>query len=464
MDFDHTLDAERNRLMAEWANTFDNSLLDIGVVAARYRKNPRCTLVSKHCGSFNFSLRLHWDDDGPDWLIRFPVLGKAIFAEEKYQNEVAVMRFIRQNTKIPIPEIIAHGAAAENPTGLGPFMIMTWLEGTTMKDLLEVRVPTPDGNSEGVLNPDIANVTLNPLYDGIARILLDLWALNFDKIGSLGYDDVSNSWKVNRRPLTLGMNEFVRLGGIPEDDLKSGTFTSSLDYFFHSSELHKLHLEKQLNSIFDSRDCREKYTCRHLFRSMIPSFVSSKDINGPFKLFCDDFGPGNILVNPSTLEITGVIDWEFCYAAPAQFSASPPSWLLLKRPDHWVQDDGLQHFLKHYTPKFDMLLSSLETHEAERGLSGADEILSIRMRRSMEDRTIWFNLAVRNGWSIDFVYWNLLDNYIYGSASMTERVAGQQAAASYTVTERGSKANIEYQEEEDIEKREYWLPPTALVV
>lgn len=241
------------------------------------------------------------------------------------------MRFIRQNTSIPIPEIIAHGSADDNPTGIGPFIIMTWIEGTPIKDLVEKKVPTSDGEEETILDPDIDESVLKTLYGEMANVLLELWSLDFNKIGSLDFDGNSSSWEVTRRPLTISMNEFVRCGGLPPDCFESGTFSSTLDYFFHLSTLQLLHLHKQRNAIDDSRDCREKYTSRRLLKSIIPLFTSS-DINGPFKLFCDDFGPGNILVDPSTPKITGVIDWEFCYAAPAQFLAAPPSWLLLKKP------------------------------------------------------------------------------------------------------------------------------------
>ena len=472
---DKTSKAERERLMQEWANLFDRSLLEIYDILEKYRENPRGgRLVSKQCGSFNFSVRAHWDDGGPDWLIRFPIPGKALFAEEKFQNEVATMRFIRQNTSIPIPEIIAYGTAAENPTGLGPFMIMTWIEGTRMKELIGKKVPGTDDAKETILDPDIDEDMLKTLYSEVAQVLLQLWSLDLDKIGSLTFDHDANLWKVNRRPLTLSMNESIRLGGLHDDDFPHLTFSSSYDYFFYLAELHLLHLAKQRNSIYDSRDCRARYTGRRLFKSIIPFFTSQTDINGPFKLFCDDFGPGNILVDPSTLEITGIIDWEFCYAAPAQFLASPPDWLLLKNTDHWMEDEGLESFMKTYIPRLDLLIQAIEHHEGKQALSNACGKLSSRMRQSMGSKQIWFNSALLNGWSVDFLYWDILDNYIYGSASMTERVArvtsgsdlysDREAFVRSKVedlnrynAEFGDGEQIEYSEEEEDEKREYWV-------
>ncbi|KAK2734148.1 hypothetical protein FQN57_001863 [Myotisia sp. PD_48] len=267
------------------------------------------------------------------------------------------MKYLRKHTNIPIPEIIAHETADNNPTGLGPFIIMSWIDGVKMKDLLTTET------ERYLLNPDLHEMTLKRLY----------------------YENFQTR----------------RL--VPDYASASNVYSSSVDYFANLAKLHFLHLKEQLNSVDDSRDCLEKYTCRHLLRSIIPIFASTGDGTGPFKLFCDDFGPGNILVDPGTLKITGVIDWEFTYAAPAQFSSSPPEWLVINNIAHWC--------LEAYGPIFDLFIRVLEEKESEaeskrshggtkdaicstNDSCGGDEKLSKRMRQSLEDRTVWFNLAM----------------------------------------------------------------------
>lgn len=93
------------------------------------------------------------------------------------------------------------------------------------------------------------------------------------------------------------MNELVRYGSLPEDCFPTGVYSSWLDYLSSLATMHFTHLEKQANSVVDARDCQKKYTCRHLFQWLIPLFASKEDNNGPFKLFCEDFGPGNVLVD-----------------------------------------------------------------------------------------------------------------------------------------------------------------------
>lgn len=46
------------------------------------------------------------------------------FPDEKVRYEAAVMRYIAANTTIPVPHVYHHATAAENPIGIGPFIIM----------------------------------------------------------------------------------------------------------------------------------------------------------------------------------------------------------------------------------------------------------------------------------------------------------------------------------------------------
>lgn len=150
------------------------------------------------------------------------------------------------------------------------------------------------------------------------------------------------------------------------------------------------------------------------------NFVPKTD-DGPFKLFCDDFCPGNVLVNDS-LEIVAVIDWEFCYAAPSQFAASIPWWLLLRRPDYIVDSIGPDSFFDAFLPKASIFLQALEEREQARGLSKRDDQLFVLMRRSIEDRSAWFMLACRKIASVDLIYWDMLDEYCFGPrSSMADR-------------------------------------------
>jgi aminoglycoside phosphotransferase (APT) family kinase protein len=338
-----------------------------------------------------------------------------MFLDEKVYREAVLMKYIARETNIPVPKIICYGKASENPTGLGPFIIMTWVEGRKLSDVLR-----DEDRSVDTLNPNIDPDVLKRAYDQMARIMINLWSLDFDKIGPLGEETISGRIVIDGPPLTQEVNELIRASGI-KDPSPQKTYQRSSDYIKYLLDLQSVQLEQQRNGIYNSEDCRNKYACRQLMKAIAMNFIPRND-DGPFKLFCDDFGPGNVLVNDS-LEIVAVIDWEFCYAAPPQFAASIPWWLLLRRPDYIVDDIGPGAFFDAFLPKANIFLQALEEQELALDLSkGNDDRLSLLMRQSLEDRSAWFMLACRKVASVDLIYWDLLDEYCWGPrSSMAQR-------------------------------------------
>ncbi|KAI1932837.1 hypothetical protein LOZ12_004383 [Ophidiomyces ophidiicola] len=375
-------------------------------------------------GSFNCGIRVRFEDNKPDWFVRFPMAGSSMFRDEKTRNEVAVMQYIEKNTKIPIPRIVAYGMSHENPSGLGPFIIMEWVDGKKMSEILCGSVSEERGRK---IDPEIDISVLKTLYGRMADILLELWDHDFEAIGGLHREDMGDStnWKVKHRPLTLEMNELLRCTGISGKSFPKGPFHTTADYILNLANQQFDHLSEQRNSVWNSQDCREKYTCRHLFRALVPYFLSKHraDNRGPFKLFGDDLCPGNVLVNEETLEVTAVIDWEFVYTAPSLFAACPPWWLLLRKPEDW--SGTTENFVEEYTPRLNLFLEAMKERETARG--GKNEpgavLLSSRMQSSMADRSFWFVHAIRKTLNLDNLYWSNLDVHYYGPrASIAERV------------------------------------------
>lgn len=84
--------------------------------------------------------------------------------------------------------------------------------------------------------------------------------LDFDSIGSFKREAATDRL-VDAGPLTLEMNELGTCGLKNLAPHKS--YCSSTDYIASLLEIEWTQLEKQRNSIYDSEDCRDKYTCRH---------------------------------------------------------------------------------------------------------------------------------------------------------------------------------------------------------
>ncbi|KAJ5129525.1 uncharacterized protein N7515_005564 [Penicillium bovifimosum] len=297
--------------------------------------DPEFTIFRK--GSFNITLQMKYTYSATN--VRFAQPGAILFPEEKVKNEVAVMRFISDQTSIPVPFILHWGTREESPLNLSPFIMMSHIEHTTtLYDALNT--PGCPKEERGALDPNINEEQLEMLYTQVAKILLQLSKPKFPKIGSLTQMD-DFSWEVTSRPLSLNMNELVRLGTLPRSNLPplNTTFRTLSSYVEALARLNIQHLLYQRNDAVQSaNDCRRKFIARQLFYKLARDKKLSLACygNGPFKLWCDDFRPANILLNEK-MHIAGVVDWEFTYAAPVEFSYAPPWWLLIEKPEFWSE-------------------------------------------------------------------------------------------------------------------------------
>jgi hypothetical protein len=140
---------------------------------------------------------------------------------------------------------------------------------------------------------------------------------------------------------------------------------------------------------------------------------------GPFKLFCDDLRPTNFLVD-ADFRIVAVIDWEFTYAAPAEFAHSPPFWLLLERPEYWPE--GLSDWAAAYEPRLQIFLRVLVAREQARiedGTLGPENTLSARVRESWERGDFWTIMPHRGvGRSIRSIGDGLINDFLEGRRRM----------------------------------------------
>lgn len=161
-------------------------------------------------GSFNAALKVVFSDNTA-WMVRFPRGGKVCetYADEKVAMEVAALNIIREQTTIPVPKVHAWGLAASNTLGLGPFMMMDFIDGVTLGNILIN--PTVD-NPTRLLREDIGDENIRFIYRQMANFLLQLFKLDFDRIGSLPWPgDEADS---PARPLTFKAHSILQIGGV----------------------------------------------------------------------------------------------------------------------------------------------------------------------------------------------------------------------------------------------------------
>lgn len=102
-------------------------LRKIGATIDKHRGGVPDELFAPKRGAFNTWLRMKFKDGGSA-VIRFPCPGASVFPEEKVKREIDVMRFLEHFTNIRIPHVLHYGMTEESPCGLGPFIIMEYID------------------------------------------------------------------------------------------------------------------------------------------------------------------------------------------------------------------------------------------------------------------------------------------------------------------------------------------------
>ncbi|KAI8271284.1 phosphotransferase enzyme family protein [Colletotrichum sp. SAR11_239] len=369
-------------------------------------------------GSFNISICVRRGDTDERVLIRFcSVTIHAPWRDEKVKNEVMTMEFLREKTTMPIPPIRTWGLAEESPQQIGPFIIMDRMRGCDLSEFLQK--PTEDGVEEFILDPNIENRKLDIIYDQIAKFLLEISNLQFSKIGSISQDTPDGQWGVTGRPLTYDMNDAVTVGSCPENQFDLiKRCDRARDYFTARARLLQAHLDAQRNIAgADADTAWRQFVARRCFEKLIPSYGVIDDA-GPFRIYCDDMRPSNMLVDPETLQITAVLDFEFTNALPAQYAYDVPWWLLLRRPIILLEKMTMEEFLNLFIPRKDQFIRAVERVEAQSGIRTGNDRLSVRMRESWDSGRFWFNLASRYCFDIDEIYWEKLHSEGMGEAML----------------------------------------------
>ncbi|POR32591.1 Uncharacterized protein TPAR_07206 [Tolypocladium paradoxum] len=367
-------------------------------------------------GSFNIGYVIKRPEGGGDdgrprsVFIRFPVPGRTYspWSAEKVENEVMVLKYLREHTTIPLPHVHSWGPAENSPRQLAPFILMDFMDGACLDDLL--KKPTDSDEDTLILDPDIDQKKLELVYSQIADYMLQLSRLRFASIGAISND--SGGWAVTRRPMTYDMNDLVSDTGVPECKLPSGPFNRASEYFRQRADEMWTHLHTQRNICETKEEACQRFTARRRLAQSIPKYCNDDDALS-FRLFSDDWGPFNMLADPNTLQITAVLDFEFTNALPAQYLHDVPAWLLLASPHCWLERDDKAGFEKLFVPQMELFIHEVERAEATFPPLDTDEPsvrLSTLMRESWRTGRFWFNYAMRTSIDADVVYWKALDD------------------------------------------------------
>ncbi|KAJ5646083.1 phosphotransferase family protein [Penicillium lividum] len=279
-------------------------------------------------------------DTGSDAVIRFSLPDVDASPEERLRNEVAVMRYIHDETSMPVPFIFQWGTQEKSLDALGPVMVMEYMDhDRTMSDVS--RNPRfPDHfHFPPILDNNVQIEVLERMYRHLADITLQLYMNSFLCVGSLDHVD-DFTWEATKRPLSLQINDMALNSNLPESQLPSTIFYTASSYMKALADLHMHNLIHQKHQITSANEFREKFIERKLFQRLAQekklTDVTLEDAR--HTLCCDSLHPTKVLLDGE--DLAAVLGWEYKYAAPLEFSHAPPWWLLLEKPE--LSPSGLE--------------------------------------------------------------------------------------------------------------------------
>ena len=210
MDYHKPLDRLHLAQEADWVSQVNKARVDGRLcdwVTAYHPQRLPCRLSGGFMnGSYNLGQKFAFEN-GTTWFLRLPRVSSIApeYADEKVAMEVEALYLVREQTSIPVPKIYAWGLAEENELGLGPFILMEYIEGVCFSNIF-------GGGDSRLLKEDISDENVEYVYRQMAQFMLQLFKIDFDQIGNL--PTPRTKYPRSDRPLTWKAHEILRIGGI----------------------------------------------------------------------------------------------------------------------------------------------------------------------------------------------------------------------------------------------------------
>ncbi|PFH46515.1 hypothetical protein AMATHDRAFT_154639 [Amanita thiersii Skay4041] len=259
-------------------------------------------------GSFNLVYVITFSD-GIKWIARIPIHGvKESWSDRaaaSMESQVLTMRFIKQNTTIPIPEIIHVDTTLDNKLG-APFVLMSWLDGKSVTSVWH----------DSKCDAQTLATRRENILRSVAKAMGQLRFFNANKIGELEFESAPGVDQKLRFKQITGMHS-LHLDEETEEPMfeELGPFGSTREYF-----LALTNDSRPQRALIDY--AKGQWKLLELMIDIIPSPDEER-----FLLVHADYDVQNFLVN-SEGELTGVIDWDGVVTHPTCIgSLRYPGWI-----------------------------------------------------------------------------------------------------------------------------------------
>jgi hypothetical protein len=163
----------------------------------------------------------------------------------------------------------------------------------------------------------------------LARHMAELRALEFDRAGTLNFDEDPEDPIIGPTYHWKTVSDLVKL---TTDDMATPASINCIPSYATSFEYFQAALDKQWprdeNTRLHVNNGRRNIMCAMLASAPFNKSIKVGDNKETFVLRHDDLDFQNILCDPKTGEVTGIIDWDKCRAAPRCIGfASLPAFL-----------------------------------------------------------------------------------------------------------------------------------------
>ena len=325
----------------------------------------------------------------------------------KTASEVATLSYIRKHTSVPAPRVIAHSSTADNELGF-EWILMERIPGVSLKSVW----------CEMDMEARVVAQYVKQLHD----------RCSFDLIGNLYFrddllDGKARTSQTSDDEFVIGpiVTSFMFAGGrklrLPRN---LGPYSDDGEYMaaFMDAEVEDAKFlqlpQARMYAGFDedlAEDAPEIIEALGMFREAWKTlFPSHPRTPHPFALTHHDLSLSNILVDPTTFKIMGIVDWE-CTGTRPFWEVRYPVFLqgreIEEEPEPLSPGDDDACRVEHWEDWEKTVLRP--SWDEELGNVDHGDDTTDQMRLAWRRRLDWLEISVRMavGWvKVEFEKWN----------------------------------------------------------
>jgi len=223
----------------------------------------------------------------------------------KVRSEVATLDYIKRRTTIPVPAVIAHNSSSDNELGF-EWILMEKVPGVQLSDSW----------------PSLSDTTKSSITREIASYILQMRKhCLFHEIGGL-YHSTEDEFILG--PI---VTQFMFMGGrrhlLPRN---RGPYSHDSEFMrafidVQKADIHLLQTMPFEHPNFDEDLLEDGPDIIHAMDNLltlVPKLFPTVENDKPFRtvLLHPDLSLNNIMIDPRTLKVAGIIDWECTNASP----------------------------------------------------------------------------------------------------------------------------------------------------